>query len=98
MAYLGYPVPEEVQLRLDAAEDNILTVARRCTWWTRAEVRGRLPESSLVDEVVLTADRSQDETIRDILLRSFQLVFPPDGGLGTRAEPKVVARAQRLPR
>ena len=98
MAYLGYPVPEEVQLRLDAADDKILTVVRHCTWWTRADVRGRLPGSSLVAEVVLTADRSQDETIRDILLRSFQLVFPPDGGEGMLAEPKVGARAQRLPR
>ena len=98
MAHLEYPSPEEVQLRLDAAEDKVLTVVRHCTWWRRAEVRGRLPGSSLVAEVLLIAEREQDETIRDILLRSFQMVFPPEGGEGIQAEPKVAARAQRVPR
>ena len=98
MAYLDYPSAEEVQLRLDAAEDKILSVVRHCSWWTRAEVRGRVPGSSLVAEVILTAERAQETTIRDILLRSFQLVFPPEGGEGVLTDPKVAARALRSPR
>jgi hypothetical protein len=98
MAQLVYPSPTEVQLRLDGTEDRILTVVRHCTWWTHAEVLGRSPGSSLVAEVILTAERSYDETIRDILLRSFQLVFPTEGGEGSQAEPRVAARAQRFPR
>ena len=94
MAYLSYPSPEEVQLRLDAYENAILTVVRHCRW-TEAEVQGRLPGSSLAATVILTAERARDTTIREILLRSFQLVFPPDGGEGAQVEPKVATKALR---
>ena len=95
MAHLSYPSPDEVQLRLDANEDAILTVLRHVSWWTRAAVEGQLPGSSLVAGVTLTAARGMDSTIRDILLRSFRISFPPDGGDGVQAEAKVAAKAQR---
>ena len=82
MAHLSYPSPAEVQLRLGPREDAILTVVRRWAWWTRAEVEGRLPGDAQVAAVILTAERGVDGTIREILQRSFQLVFPADGGEG----------------
>lgn len=85
MAYLSYPSPGEVQLRLGPQENAILTAVRRWGWWTRAEVEGRLPGDALVAAVILTADRGGDATIRRILRLSFQLVFPPEGGAGAPA-------------
>ena len=98
MAHLIYPSETDVQLRLDANEDAILTVVRHCGWWTQAEVQGRLPGSSLVAGVILTAERGHDSTIREILLRSFQINFPADGGEGIKLEGKSVTKAQRTPR
>ncbi len=82
MASLNYSGPTEVQLRLGADENAILTVVRRWAWWTRAEVEGRLPGDSQVSAVILTAERSNDPTIREILRRSFRMSFPTDGGEG----------------
>lgn len=82
MAYLSYPTATEVQLRLGPSEDNILTVVRRWRWWTRADVEGKLPGAVQVNAVILTAERSMDGTLRDILYESFHLVFPQDGGEG----------------
>ncbi len=91
MAQLSYPSSTEVQLRLGSQEDAILTVVRHWGWWTRAEVEGRLPGESQVTAVILTAERGADQTIRKILYRSFQLVFPAEGGEGASAasRPKV---------
>ena len=86
MAHLSYPVPAEVQLRLGPREDAILTVVRRWAWWTRAEVEGRLPGDPQVSAVILTAERGVDGTIREILQRSFQIVFPVEGGEGAQVE------------
>ena len=80
MTQLSYPSPTEIQLRLGPHENDILTVVRQCAWWTRAEVEGRVPGSSEVSAVILTAERAMEPTLREILHRSFQLVFPVDGG------------------
>ena len=82
MAYLSYPSTSEVQLRLGAQEQAIFTVVRRWGWWTRAEVEGQVPGEGQVTAVILTAGRGSDQTIRRILRRSFQLVFPAEGGAG----------------
>ena len=96
MAQLTYPSATEVQLRLGMQEDAILTVVRRWGWWTRADVEGRLPGATQVTGVILTATRGQDRTIRTILQRSFQLVFPAEGGTGVRtADAPVADRVQR---
>jgi hypothetical protein len=95
MAYLSYPTPTEVQLRLGAQEDSILTVVRHWAWWTRAEVEGQLPGEATVSAVVFTAERPAESTIRDILQRSFRLVFPADGGEGTSTGPLPEVRTKR---
>lgn len=82
MAQLTYPTEGELQLRLGPHEDEILTVVRRWAWWTRADVEGRFPGNSEVSAVILTAERGADSMIREILQRSFQIVFPADGGEG----------------
>jgi hypothetical protein len=85
MAHLSYPSPAEVQLRLGPQENEILTVVRRWAWWTHAEVEGQQPGDAEVLAVILTAERSADATIREILRRSFHLVFPVEGGEGVTA-------------
>lgn len=95
MAHLSYPSSTEVQLRLDSQEDAILTVVRGWAWWKRAEVEGQLPGDIGVSAVILTAERTADATIREILHRSFQLVFPVEGGEGTRVVSGPAARMQR---
>ena len=39
-----------------------------------------MPGNPEVSAVILTAERAMEATIREILRRSFQLVFPVDGG------------------
>ncbi len=95
MAHLSYPSPTEVQLRLGPQEDAILTVVRHWAWWTRAEVEGQLPGELEVAAVILTAERTTEATIREILHRSFQIVFPSAGGEGVCAASGVGARSQR---
>jgi hypothetical protein len=85
MAQLNYPSQAEVQLRLGQHENEILTVVRHWAWWTRAEVEGRVADDPEVTAVILTAERAMEVTIREILHRSFQLVFPVEGGEGARA-------------
>lgn len=80
MTHLSYPSSTELQLRLGPHENEILTVVRHCAWWTRAEIEGRLPGSSEVAAVILTAERRMDSTLREILRRSFKLAFPDEGG------------------
>ena len=82
MASLSFPSAHEVQLRLGSHENAILAVVRRWSWWTRAEVEGQAPGDQRVTAVVLTAERSVERTIREILHLSFKLVFPAEGGEG----------------
>lgn len=82
MAQLSYPSLNEVQLRLDADEDSILSVVRGCSWWTKAEFEGQVPGSSQVTSVTLTTTRAMDTTLRRILQMSYGLTFPKDGGTG----------------
>lgn len=95
MAHLSYPSPAEVQLRLGPRENAILAVVRHWAWWLRAEVEGKLPGYTEVATVTLTAERAQDATIREILDRSSQLVFPPDGGEGMEVVREPVASTKR---
>jgi hypothetical protein len=95
MAHLSYPSATEVQLRLGAQEDAILTVVRHGRWWTHAEVEGHVPGDPQVTAVILTAERGADPTIRDILRRSFQLVFPTEGGDGILVGTTPDARSRR---
>lgn len=82
MAHLRYPSSSELELQLGPHENEILSVVRHCGWWTRAKIEGRAPGEAEVVAVSLFADRSMDTTVREILQRSFQLIFPVDGGEG----------------
>lgn len=95
MARLSYPSPTEVQLRLGPHEDAILTVVRHWAWWTRAEVEGQVPGEPGVSAVILTAERTTEPTLREIIQRSFQIVFPAGGGEGELITAGSGARAQR---
>ncbi len=98
MAHLSYPSGTEVQLRLGTQEGAILDVVRRCSWWTNAEVEGRLPGSATVSGVTLTTTRAMESTLRRILQLSFGLVFPVEGGVGqqpVREAPVMVGRNRR---
>ncbi len=95
MPFLTFPSPSEVELRLGAHEDAILSVVRRWRSWTRAEVEGRIAGDAEVSAVVLTAERGTEATIREILYRSFQIVFPTDGGEGAVVERGAGAPAGR---
>ncbi|MDP9314827.1 MAG: hypothetical protein M3R24_28790 [Chloroflexota bacterium] len=101
MAQLSYPSATEVQLRLEAQEDAILAVIRGCPWWTKAEVEGRLPGSTIVSGVILTTTRGVESTLRRILQLSFGMVFPAEGGVAhqvRQAAPVTAGRKARLPR
>lgn len=78
MASLSFPSAHEVQLRLGSHEDAILAVVRWWSWWTQAHVEGQLPGEHQATEVVLTAERSVERTIREILHLSFKV----EGGEG----------------
>jgi hypothetical protein len=95
MPYLSYPSATEVALRLGRQEDAILTVVRRWRSWTRADVEGHMPGDAEVTAVVLTAERGTEATIREILYRSFRIVFPTDGGEGTVVERAAAGSASR---
>ncbi len=98
MAVLMYPSPPEIQLKLGPHENEILTVVRKCGWWTRAEFEGQVPGSPEVTAVILTADRAMESTIREILHRSFQLVFPAEGGESEHNASKQSFQSKRAPR
>ena len=95
MTQLSYPSPTEIQLRLGPHENEILTVVRRCAWWTRAEVEGRVPGSSEVSAGILTAGRTMEPRLREILHPSFQLVFPAGGGEGEKEVRRQQAGSRR---
>ncbi len=96
MAYLSYPSPAAMQLRLDTQDDALFQVVRGCTWWTNAEIEGRLPGSTRVTQVTLTTTRAMDGTLRSILETGFGLVFPVAGGAGRpRVSAPVVPRRKK---
>ncbi len=95
MAHLSYPSSTQVRLRLGPRENAILTVVRKCSWWTGAEVEGRMAGDAEVSAVILTAERASDSTIREIMHRSFRLVFPEDGGEGMVADQSAAVRPRR---
>lgn len=81
MAHLSYLSLTEIQLRLDAGEDSILGVVRKCPWWTNVTMEGHVPGSATASSVTLTTTRAMESTLRRILQMSFGLVFPSDGGI-----------------
>jgi hypothetical protein len=86
MTTLDLSSPDELRLVLSgAAENAILKTLRRWPNWLRAEVERDPADTDICVSVTLVASRTQEATIREILRRSFGLIFPPEGG--TRALP-----------
>lgn len=94
MATISYPSPVELQLCLEAQEGAILDVVRGCSWWTKADIEGRMPGVTTVTRVTLTTTRSMDSTLRRILNLSFGLIFPEDGGVGEKRAQIIERTAQ----
>jgi hypothetical protein len=81
MAVLMFTEVGELTLTLrGAAEDQILKAVRRWPHWLRAEIKRDLLDPSRCLAVTLVTERSNEDTVRFILERSFGLRFPNDGG------------------
>jgi hypothetical protein len=81
MSTLEKSAEGEVRLTLSGPdEERILATLRRWPQWLRAEVERDPVDASRTLAVTLIADQSQEATLREILRRSFGLVFPPEGG------------------
>lgn len=98
MTTLDMSMPGELRLTLRGpAEDAILSTLRRWPHWLRAEVERDLVDSSQCLAVTLIADRNQEATLREILRRSFGMIFPPEGGDVTFRPPPAPATQRRGP-
>jgi hypothetical protein len=81
MSTLDKSVGDEIRLTLSGAEEErILATLRRWPHWLRAEVERDPANAEHTLAVTLVAAQSQEATLREILRRSFGLVFPPEGG------------------
>lgn len=81
MTTLDISDADELRLILSGAdEDVILTTLRRWPYWLRAEVEHDPADATRCLSVTLVASRLQETTLREILRRSFGLIFPPGGG------------------
>lgn len=81
MTTLDLSIPGELRLTLRGAnEDTILNTVRRWPHWLRAEVEHDPANAEQCLAVTLITDREQESTVREILRRSFGMIFPPEGG------------------
>jgi hypothetical protein len=81
MTTLDMSTPGELRLVLSGAAENvILTTLRHWPYWLRAEVESDPADATQHLSVTLVAGRGQEATLREILRRSFGLVFPLEGG------------------
>lgn len=81
MTTLDVQVPGELRLTLRGADENaILETLRRWPYWLRSEVQRDPADTQQCLTVTLITGRNHETTLREILRRSFGLIFPPDGG------------------
>lgn len=81
MTTLDMSTPGELRLVLrGAAENAILNTLRYWPHWRGVEVERDPVDGAQYRSVTLIADRSQEATIREVLRRSFGMIFPPEGG------------------
>lgn len=94
MTILDVQVPGELRLTLRGAEENaILATLRRWPHWIGSEVQRDPANAQRCLTVTLITDRNHEPIIREILRRSFGLIFPPEGGeLTYTPEPPPVSR------
>jgi len=95
MTTLDVSTPGELRLTLrGAAENAILTTLRRWPYWLRVELEHDQTDAAQCVAVTLITGRNQEATLREILRRSFGLIFPPEGG-ETALRPAPEPRSRR---
>lgn len=81
MTTLDVSTPDELRLVLrGTAENAILDTLRHWPNWLRVELERDPDDAARYLSVTLIAARGQEATIREILRRSFGMIFPPEGG------------------
>jgi hypothetical protein len=77
-------------------EDRILTTLRRWPYWLRADVERDPSNPKRCLSVTLVADKLHEPMVRDILKRSFGMIFPVEGGSAelTPEEPQLSKRGR----
>ncbi|PDW00172.1 hypothetical protein [Candidatus Viridilinea mediisalina] len=96
MASLRMGAPGELWLVLHGAAENvILTTVRRWPHWLRVEVERDPADKSQCVSVTLVTGCDQEATLREILRRSFGLIFPPEGGNRSLALSPIIKPQQR---
>lgn len=63
-----------------AAEDRVLTTLRGWPHWSRADLERDPENPNRCNAVTLITARVHETTIREILRRSFGMIFPSEGG------------------
>lgn len=97
MTTLDVSTTNELRLVLrGAAENAILNTFRHWPYWLRVEVEHDAIDTTKILSVTLITGRNQENTIREILRRSFGMRFPPEGGdLVLVPEPMPEPKARR---
>ena len=81
MATLSLAESGELHLTLRGTDENrILATVRRWPYWQRVDIERDPSDAERCLAVTLIADRVYESTVRDILRRSFGLMFPEEGG------------------
>jgi len=62
------------------AENRILATVRHWPYWLRADVERDPDDAARCLSVTLIADQIYESVVRDILKRSFGMIFPDSGG------------------
>ena len=95
MTTLDTSVAGELRLTLRGSEENrILVTVRRWPHWRLGPVVRDPQDSQRYQSITLIADRAHEATVREILKRSFGLIFPPEGG-NSELAPEEPAPARR---
>lgn len=81
MASLGFNTNGEVCLTLRGVdEDRVLTTLRGWPQWLRADIERDVLHPGRYTAVTLITSSIHEGTLREILKRSFGMVFPKEGG------------------
>lgn len=81
MTTLSRAAAGEVRLILRGEDENrILATVRRWPYWRRVDIERDPDNSARCLAITLVADQIYEPIVRDILKRSFGMVFPDDGG------------------
>ncbi|NJO83929.1 MAG: hypothetical protein HC828_14835 [Blastochloris sp.] len=85
----------EVSLTLRGSTENrVLTTLRRWPHWNRHEIEIDPTNAERYLSITLITDQAHESTLREILQRSFGMIFPVGGGSSDLA-PEPPVREQR---